>query len=83
MNVLLEWFTPSRRKWLYGVTGGANALALAVVPVLASLDVVTPDMATKIIEISSSILALVAAVVAIKNVPGSVVDAPAEAEASE
>lgn len=81
MNAILAFFTPAKRRWLYSITAGVNALALAVVPVLVSLGLIDLGSAEKVLQVSGAVLALASTVLAIKNIPA--VEPVAEVTAGE
>lgn len=68
---IFSYFTPARRKAIYKFTAGINALAVAVIPTLVGLGILEAGVASHLIEVSASLLALVSTVLAIKNVPAS------------
>lgn len=69
MNVILDWFTPARRKALYSITAGMNTIAVAVLPLLVSLSVIPASVADQITQVIGAVLAVFAGWVAYKNVP--------------
>lgn len=71
MQIIINFFTPSRRRWLYSITAGVNTLALAVVPVLVSLGLIDLGSAEKVLQVSGAVLALASTLLAIKNIPAA------------
>lgn len=69
MNALAQLIPATVRKWLYAVTAAVNAIALIVIPLLVSLNVIPTTSADQISQIIGAVLAIVSGLVAVGNVP--------------
>jgi hypothetical protein len=74
MQAILNFFTPARRKWLYSVSAAVNSALAVVLPILVANGVIENTVAGQVLQISASVISVVSALLAFKNV------APAESE---
>lgn len=78
MNIITNFFTPARRRWLYSITAGVNAIAIAVVPALVTLGLIEDSIAQQVLQVCGAVLALASTLLAIKNIPAADGGAPVE-----
>lgn len=69
MNHLAQLIPATARKWLYAITAAVNAIALIVLPLLVTLNVIPTTAADQVAMIAGAILAIVSGLVAGGNVP--------------
>ena len=68
MNELAKLIPAKIRKTIYAVAGAVNAIALIVLPLLVTLNVLEDSVAQQVVTVIGQILALVAGIVAVPNV---------------
>lgn len=71
MEQIIAYLTPARRKAIYKLTAGINAVAVAVIPTLVAFGVIDEGAGSKLVELTASLMALVATLLAVKNVPAN------------
>jgi hypothetical protein len=74
MNALVALIPASARKWLYSATATVNSLALVVLPLLVSLNVIPSTIADQIMQIVGAILAIFTGYVAYQHIPAAQAD---------
>jgi hypothetical protein len=67
-------FSTTARKSLYGVVIALNGLLGVVIPVLVSQGVLEASVASTVLQICASVVAVVGSIVAFKFVPAAPVD---------
>ena len=67
-------FSTTARKSLYGVVIALNGLLGVVIPVLVSQGILEASVASTVLQICASVVAVVGSIVAFKFVPAAPVD---------
>lgn len=68
MQAILNFFTPTRRKWFYSVSAAVNSALAVVLPILVANGVIENTVAGQVLQISASVVSVVSALLAFKNV---------------
>jgi Na+/H+ antiporter NhaD/arsenite permease-like protein len=74
MNALVALIPVKARKWLYSATATVNSIALVVLPLLVSLNIVPSSIADQIVQIIGAVLAIFTGYVAFQHAPVSQAD---------
>jgi hypothetical protein len=74
MNALVALIPAPARKWLYSATAAVNSIALVVLPLLVSLNVIPSTIADQIMQIVGAVLAIFTGYVAYQHIPAPQAD---------